>query len=669
LRDYNWVTGRATSIVIDPNDPSGNTIYAGGAYAGVWKSTNAGPANPNPSAVAWTPLTDNQPTLAIGAIAVQPQVSSPDPNASVILAGTGETDGGDSYYGLGILRSADAGQNWTLISQYTTGAHSFAGLGFSSIAFSTTNPNLVVAATAASPQGIIEGLENPVAVNRGIYYSTDGGISWNAAALNDAGVSAPSDSVTSVAFNASAGLFYAAVRFHGIYSSSDGSRWSRLSTQPGAGLGAIFCPPQRLSSCPIYRGQTSVVPNRPAALNLGEMYVWYVDESDNDQGIWQSLDGGGSWKAINDSGITNCGDTTGCGTVQGSYNLMLAAVANGMATDLYAGAVNLYKCSINILFPACANTGTNTFMNLTHVYGCSDIAKVHPAQHAIDSRVLNGTLLLYFANDGGIYHALDGYTGVTHGTCGLSNQFDSLNETLGPMTQFVSLAQSSSDPNLIFGGTQNNGTPATAFSQSGGAWANVNAGDSGSTAVNPANDSEWFVATPPDSHSGVNLFRCANGVNCHTQDFQGDQIAGSNLDTGPPDLPFILDPQNAGTFLLGTCRIWRGTTSGGAFQLLSPNFETGGAGTCIGTETNQVRAIAAGGAAGSGGNSQVIYAATNGAGPIIPSALKADVSGSPPAPIAACCPGRTAPVRSIHCNFQFLLLLWIHRIQPATPPT
>ena len=42
----------------------------------------------------------------------------------------------------------------------------------------------------------------------------------------------------------------------------------------------------------------------------------------------------------------------------------------------------------------------------------------------------------------------------------------------------------------------------------------------GFTAVNPANDNEWFVATPPDSASGVNLFRCANGINCHSQDFQ-----------------------------------------------------------------------------------------------------------------------------------------------------
>ena len=42
LQDYGWVTGRATAVAIDPNDPSGNTVYAGGAYGGVWKSSNAG---------------------------------------------------------------------------------------------------------------------------------------------------------------------------------------------------------------------------------------------------------------------------------------------------------------------------------------------------------------------------------------------------------------------------------------------------------------------------------------------------------------------------------------------------------------------------------------------------------------------------------------------------
>ena len=169
-----------------------------------------------------------------------------------------------------------------------------------------------------------------------------------------------------------------------------------------------------------------------------EMYVWYVDANDTDQGIWQSLNGGASWTQISDAGITNCGDSFGgCGTSQGSYNLELAAVPDGTATDLYAGAVNLYKCTITNASPTCTGTGSNTFLNLTHVYGCSAIAKVHPSQHALASLLVNNNAedVMYFANDGGIYRALDGYTDLLTGICGGSNQFDSLNQTLGSMTQ------------------------------------------------------------------------------------------------------------------------------------------------------------------------------------------------------------------------------------------
>ncbi len=198
LQDYGWVSGRATAVAIDPNDASGNTVFVGGAYGGVWKSTNAGAATSNPASVTWTPLTDDQATLAIGAIAVQPQTSSPDPTRSVVLAGTGETNSSvDSYYGLGILRSTDGGAHWSLIQQDATGTHSFAGIGFSQIAFSRANPSLVVAAAASASQGIIDGLESPVAVNRGLYYSTDAGATWNAAAVTDAGVSINAASVTS----------------------------------------------------------------------------------------------------------------------------------------------------------------------------------------------------------------------------------------------------------------------------------------------------------------------------------------------------------------------------------------------------------------------------------------------------------------------------------------
>jgi large repetitive protein len=625
IQDYGWVSGRATAVAIDPNDPRGNTVFVGGAYGGVWKSTNAGDLSPNPASVIWTPLTDDQLTLAIGAIAVQPQVASPDPNKSVVLAGTGETNSSvDSYYGLGILCSIDGGVNWTLIAQDATGTHSFAGLGFSQITFSTTNPRLVVAAAASASQGIVEGLETPTGADRGLYYSTDAGATWNAASIADSGLTVTGASVTSAVFNAAAGKFYAAVRYHGFYVSTNGANWTRLATQPVSGLASGNCPAQaqQPSSCAMYRGVISVVPGRTGPSGLGEMYAWYVDGNDSDQGIWSSSNAGVSWAQVNDSGITNCGDFFGgCGTAQGNYNLTLTAIPNGSATDLYAGATNLYKCTIYPGSSPCNGTGTNTFVNLTHVYGCSDIAKVHPNQHAMDFLLSNGAALMFFANDGGIYRALDGFTGLTTGTCGLFNQFDNLNATLGPITQFVSIAQSTTDQISCGGGTQGNGAPATSFLQSGGQWANVNAGDIGFPTINPTDDNEWFLSLPPDAISGVNVFRCSNGINCHTQDFQNDPIVSSASvggDASPFYLPFVLDPANPSTMLLGTCRVWRGSTSGGSFSPLSPNFEVGGNGTCSGTETNMVRALVAGGPRDNSGNSQVIYAATNGEGPSVP---------------------------------------------------
>jgi hypothetical protein len=95
-----------TAVAIDPADPSGNTVYIGGAQGGVWKSTNA--ANNTANSVTWTPVTDHQATLSIGANAIQP--GNTDPTKTVVLAATGEADNsGDSYFGLGILRSTNAG--------------------------------------------------------------------------------------------------------------------------------------------------------------------------------------------------------------------------------------------------------------------------------------------------------------------------------------------------------------------------------------------------------------------------------------------------------------------------------------------------------------------------------------------------------------------------------
>lgn len=612
--------GRATAVAVDPADPTGNTVYVGGAYGGLWKSSNAGPQSSSPASVVWSPLIDNQATLAVGAIAVQAQSSGP----SLILVGTGETNNSDdSYYGLGILRFDPVEDNWALITSDSTGLRSFAGLGFSQIAFSTSSTNLVVAAVAGTSEGIFEGLANPPTTNLGLYYSSDSGNTWNYASITDGGAPTSADSATSVVYNAAAGMFFAAFRNHGFYSSSDGINWTRLANQPGAGLTTTACPAQSTSpsTCPFYRGELSVVPGR------NEMYVWYVDASSNDQGIWQTVNGGASWVNINDSGIINCGDELGCGTENGTYNLELTAVPDGQATDLYAGSVNLYKCTISSVFPTCAGTGSSTFLNLTHVYGCppylGSIAHVHPAQHAAAFILINSNQqdVMYFANDGGIYRALDGYTGLTTGTCSGTNTFDSLNQTLGSMTEIVSFSQASSDASVILAGAQGNGSPATESAQTSTTWSNVNGGDGGYNQINPDNVDQWFVSNPPDSISGVNIFACSSGIGCVTLDFQNDQVVSSGSvggDTGPFYPPYVLDPQNSNGLIVGTCRIWRGPSTGGSFTLLSKNFETGGDAICTGQETNLVRSLAAGVLDTTTGFSKVVYAGTDGFGPLVP---------------------------------------------------
>jgi hypothetical protein len=617
FQNYNQVSGRATAAAIDPADPSGNTVYIGGAQGGVWKSLNGADLTAN--GVTWSALTDDQATLSIGAIAIQP--GNTNPANSIIVVGTGEADNSaDSYFGLGILTSTNAGGSWTLTSAANGGSLSFAGLGATRIAFSTANTSTVVAAMATSNEGIVDGA---VTSNTypGLYTSTDAGETWNYDDLNSGGA-ADATSATSVVYNAAAGLFFAAVRYQGFYSSPDGLNWTLLANQPGAPglLSTTACPQNYLTTCPIYRGEITVVPGR------NEMYVWFVSADSNgdpvDQGIWQTLNGGVTWAQISDSGIINCGDFDGCGVEQGFYNLELLGVPDGAtATDLYAGAINLYKCTI--LAPTGNSLACNApFMNLTHVYGCDPLAApahVHPDQHALaymipTSGVDYGADLMYFANDGGIYRALNGFTGLTTGSCSGTNQFDDLNQNLGPMTQFVAFSEGTTNSNLILGGTQDNGSPASAAATTNPSWGNVLSGDGGYNAIDPITGD--FFASNPDTGSGsLGIQECSSGVDC-TDTLFNVIISSSSVggDDGAFYFPYILDPESTSTMIIGTCRVWSGPRLGGSFTLLSPDFDTLGTGTCSGSEVNTVRSLAAGGPTNPNG-SQVIYATTDGPGP------------------------------------------------------
>ncbi len=571
-QDYHQVSGRATAVAIDPADPSGNTVYIGGAQSGVWKSTSA--ADPTANGVAWTPVTDDQATLSIGAIAIQPGNSDPAQTSD-----SGRDGGSGQLQRLLFwpwhLALRNAGSSWTLISTANNGALSFAGLGGTRMAFSTASgqTSTVVSAMATTSEGLVDGAVT-ANTTRGLYTSLDAGQTWTYDALVDPGGATDATSATSVVYDANAGQFFAAIRYHGFYSSPDGVNWtpSRGAARRRGAQSTTACPPQSTSNsyaCPIYRGEITVVPGR------NEMYAWYISLASNgspvDGGIWQSLNGGASWTSIPDTSITNCGDFDGCGVQQGSYNLELLAVPSGAATDLYAGAVNLYKCSITTSNPTCASF---PFMNLTHVYGCDPIAApshVHPDQHALAYAIPTsgtdaGNALLYFANDGGIYRALDGFQGLNTGSCSGTNQFDDLNQNLGSMTQFISFSQHPTDPNTLLGGAQGNGSPATSQATTNSSWGNVLGGDGGYNAIDPEATSNWYASNPDVPPGGLGVQLCSSGVNCNDSGFSF-VVTSSGLggDDGAFYFPYILDPQSSTAMLVGTCRVWRGPRTGGAF--------------------------------------------------------------------------------------------------------
>ena len=97
-----FTSGRVTALAVNPNNAS--NVYLGGADGGLWITTDGGNT--------WTPLTDNPPnaanipTVAVGAIAVDPTTCGAAPSGicTTVYVGTGEDNfGGENVYGEGVL--------------------------------------------------------------------------------------------------------------------------------------------------------------------------------------------------------------------------------------------------------------------------------------------------------------------------------------------------------------------------------------------------------------------------------------------------------------------------------------------------------------------------------------------------------------------------------------
>lgn len=507
------VTGRIAAIAADPTNA--NTIYVAAAGGGVWKTTDGG--------TTWTPLTDNQATLSMGAIAVAPS------NPNVIYAGTGEADNSiDSFYGRGILKSTNAGATWTLLSG-NAGVNEFDRRNIAKIVVDPTNPNTVyVALTWGTENGIWPS-------SYGIFKSTDGGQTWTnttASITTD-----PSAFFTDLVLDpTNPRTVYAAVgnfignAANGVYKSTDaGTTWSIAGNFPmGSNDGLI---------------KLAIAPSAPQTL--------FASISDPSSGhlleMLKTTDGGNTWTAL-----TKTPNYLGN---QGWYNPSLA-VDPANANIVYAGGTNNGTNGMgtsNLVKGFLESTdGGNTWTDIST--GAGNKTGPHVDHHAIAFDA-NGKLL--DGNDGGIWR-LDNADPK-------NVVWTDLNGNLNTVT-FTGIALDPTNPNIAYGGSQDNGTEK--FTGSLG-WTQFGKNDGGFVQVDPSNPSTVYFTY---SHSSPGWFLRSDDGGATTQSLMN----GINPnDPGPFYIRFVLDASNPARLVLGTNRVYETTDRANDWTPISAPYTNG----------------------------------------------------------------------------------------------
>jgi hypothetical protein len=164
---YTSVAGRTNAILVDPQDPSGNTYLIGSDNGGVWKTTDGG--------ADWTPATDylfdkgtpiNVPIGALaGAVDSLSRNGNPPTNNFVVYAATGDaTPFPSARAGSGILVSTNGGNSFVVAGNSDV---VLAGARISKLAVDPNDTNIAYAAVASGGQS-----------GPGVYKTTDGGLTW-----------------------------------------------------------------------------------------------------------------------------------------------------------------------------------------------------------------------------------------------------------------------------------------------------------------------------------------------------------------------------------------------------------------------------------------------------------------------------------------------------------
>jgi hypothetical protein len=503
------VAGRVTSLALDlTHDPSGNTLYVGSAYGGVWKSTNAASGTPS-----YTPISDATRSLAVGSIALDTSTTPP-----IIYVGTGEpNESGDSYYGVGVMRSSDGGTTWSLATSSNGGTFSFYGLSFSKILVDAVNPKIVL---AASVEG--NGLGgSPFGTQPGIFRSTDSGTTWTN--VYPGSIQSSSLVTNDLVYDSTRKTYFAANSGHGFYKSTDqGATWTALPSPFFGAVAPAFANFLRASLA--VRGGTLWGVISDSSFNLS------TPTPGKDTGLVQSTDGGNTWSAV--AAPANLFNN------QGFYDQYVAAPAGSTAL-VVAGVDTFVARSVH---------GTSTvWTNTTNAYGGGN---VHADEHAFAA--IDATHW-YTGNDGGAYRTDNAAATWTSVSANLS------------IAQFYSATPDPFTAGTYFGGTQDNGTLLTTGTAT---WTQFFSGDGGYTQANPNKKQQYFF-----QFQGIDVYWSDNGGTTASLIIDSSTIG---VDFSTFFVPFKLAPSDTTHMVLGTNHVWRGpttpTTPGAGWTSISPGL-------------------------------------------------------------------------------------------------
>jgi hypothetical protein len=220
LGDFNqFITaGRVTAMANGPScGPGACPVYVGAAGGGIWRTPDGLAGTPQ-----WQFVSGSFATNAIGSLVVDPN----DPSGQTLYAGTGEPNVSvDSEAGMGIYKSTDGGSSWTLLP----GSAQFQGRAVSSIALPPDGSILAgIARAVRGVSSVIGGATSnpPGGVAFGVWKSTDGGATFT----NASGSLGSIRGVNEVRVDPNSGTtYYASFLGEGVWRSSNaGLLWTQI---------------------------------------------------------------------------------------------------------------------------------------------------------------------------------------------------------------------------------------------------------------------------------------------------------------------------------------------------------------------------------------------------------------------------------------------------------